>query len=301
MRAISPGRSAGDFPARGIALRIAGATCFAIMAAAIKLAAERGVGLAEQLFYRNLFALPVILTALLVGPGLMSVRTAHWRSHVLRSLAGLVALSMGFLVLSVLPLAEATGIGFTAPIFATVLSAVFMAERVGPHRWAAVALGMLGALVMIRPGGHGLSLQGTAIGLCGALAVAFVQILLRQIGMKEPATTTVFWFNLLCLAITALPMPVVAAPHDMTTMAVLAVVGFAGGGSQLLMTSSLRFAPVSALAPFDYVQLIWAILAGWTLWSTLPDGAALLGSAMIAASGLLILWREQRVLRAAPG
>lgn len=296
---VSPTHSRRDDRIRGIACRMGAVFCFAIMAGGVKLAADRGVSTTELIFYRNLFSLPVILTWLAVGPGFAAVRTRRPRAHLSRASVGLVSMFLNFQALAMLPLAEATTIGFAAPLFATIFSTLLLGERIGRHRWAAVALGFAGVIVVMQPGQAELPAGGLAVAIFAAVGVASVVITVRQIGATEQAATTVFWFNIASLAVLSLPMLWLAHAHSPAVFAILLVMGITGGIAQLLMTSSLRHAPVSVLAPFDYFQLIWATAIGWLLWARAPSPSTLAGGLLIAASGIYTGYREHHLRRRA--
>lgn len=271
--------------------------CFAVMAACIKLAAERGVSTPELIFYRNLFSVPVILLWLAFGPGFGAIRTKRPRAHLVRAAIGLVSMVLSFQALIMLPLAEATMIGFAAPLFATLLSAMVLGERVGLHRWMAVAIGFTGVVVVMQPGSAALPPDGMFVAVLAALGVASVVITVRQISATEHPATTVFWFNIASLSVVALPMPFVAQAHSPLVWGIVIVMSLTGGLAQILMTSSLRYAPVSVLAPFDYTQLLWATITGWLVWSHAPSPATFAGGALIAASGIYTAYREHRLHR----
>jgi drug/metabolite transporter (DMT)-like permease len=283
---------------RGILLRCGAMMSFAIMAGAIKLGAERGVSTIELIFYRNALAIPVVIGWVLLGPGLASLMTKRPGAHASRAAIGLVSMVFNFQAITMLPLAEATTIGFAAPLFATLLSALVLSEKVGPRRWIAVLLGFLGVLIVMQPGSTQLPLDGVAVALLGALGVATVVITLRRIGATESATATVFWFTVASSLVTLVPALIIGHWPTRDLWPILLVMGVAGGGMQIMMTASLRYAPIAVLAPFDYFQLLWAVLIGWLLWSAMPAPATLAGGSLIVASGLYTAWREHRRHRA---
>ncbi len=290
----SASHASGDRPLRGIAVRCVMVAIFALMATLIKLTATRGVGVIEIVFYRNLFSLPVILLSLVAGRRPASVRTKRPGAHLIRAVIGLSSMLLTFQALTMLPLVEATTIGFTAPLFATILSAALLRESIGRRRWAAVAVGFIGVLVVAQPGDFELPLAGVVVALVGAITVSTVTITIRQIGATEAATTTVFWFAVAGVLAGGLAMPFVARLHDPATWLLLVLIGSTGAIAQLLQTYSLRIAPVSVLAPFDYSQLVWALALTWLVWGTLPSGSTIAGGGLIAASGLYTAWREHR-------
>src|SRR5450830_630531 len=183
-----PSKAAGEDVVRGILLRIAAAGCFSIMTATLKLASQDGVAAPEMLFYRAFFGLPVVLAWVLTQPGgLSALSTRRPLAHLGRSALGVAAILCLFQTLTLLPLADATTLSFTAPIFATILSFFVLKEAVGPRRWAAVAVGFIGVIVVMRPGvGHSvLPLAGVAFALIGAVLTAGVTITLRQLRDTE--------------------------------------------------------------------------------------------------------------------
>lgn len=267
------------------------------MAAGVKLASNHGANVLEILFYRNAFSLPLIVGWIALGPGMAGIRVQRPRAHVSRAAIGLFSMVLNFEALRLLPLAEATVISFAVPFFATALSAWFLAEPVGRHRWTAIAIGLVGVVVVMQPGASHVPLVGAIVGILAALTVGIVTITLRQLGTTETATATVFWFALASTLVTAVAMPWFAQAHDPLTWGLLLWVGITGGAAQLLNTSSLRLAPVSALTPFDYTQLVWAASLGWIIWGTRPTTETWFGAAIIVASGLYIVHRERRRMR----
>lgn len=275
-----------------IACRLLAAVALTIMFSIVKLVDARGVTLAESLFYRQALALPLVLGWLAAGPGFASVRTERFGAHVWRTVIGLAGMALNFLTFTLLPLAEATVLLFTTPIFATILSALVLREQVGRYRWAAVLLGFAGVTVVVNPGSWAVPPLGVAVGLTAATVVSGVSITLRQIGRTESATTTVFWFTILSTGALGLLMPFAARAHDAETFALLAALGLSGGLAQMALTASLRLAPVSVVMPMDYSNLVWAALIGWLVFATLPSPTLWLGAPLIIASGLWIVWRE---------
>lgn len=280
-----------------IALRLLTALSLTAMFAIVKMADARGVSLYETLFYRQALALPLLLALVAAGPGFASVKTQRPLAHIWRAVLGMTGMALNFMTFTLLPIAEATVILFTVPIFATILSAVLLKERVGPHRWSAVVLGFIGVLIVVRPGESVLPAEGVAVGLVAATVVSGINITLRQIGRTESAITTVFWFTVLSALPFAIGMPVLGQAHDVGTFGLLLALGVMGGLAQLAATASLRLAPVSVVLPMDYSSLIWAALAGWLIFSTVPSANLWLGAPLIIASGAYIVYREQKLHR----
>jgi drug/metabolite transporter (DMT)-like permease len=281
----------------GIALRVGAATSFGFMAAMIKLGSEAGVSLPELAFYRFAFGLPPLIAWIAWRRDFGVWRTKRPMAHFWRGAIGLSTMVVAFSALTYLPLAEAATIGFVAPLFSVILSALVLGESVGRHRWSAVALGLLGVLIVMRPSGSNLPPIGLALALLAAFGVAAVTITIRQIGRTESTPTTVLWFTLFSILATGLLLPFFGQAHDARTWAILAALGLFGGIGQLFLTSALRFAPVSVVVPFDYTQLLWAVLLGWAIWDTHPPATTWAGAAVIVASGLYTLYREHKLGR----
>jgi RarD protein len=283
----------------GIALRLCAATSFAFMAAFIKLGHLRGVSTAELGFYRFAFGLPPLILWIAWSRNWSAWRTTRPLAHVWRAVIGLSTMLMGFSALGYLPLAEATTIGFAAPLFAVVLSALVLKEPVGRHRWSAVAIGFAGVLIVMRPDGGGLPATGLALAIAAAFGVGIVTITIRQIGLTEGTQTTVLWFSVLATIVLGTTLPFYGASHDSGTWAILLALGISGGIGQLFLTSSLRYAPVPVVVPFDYAQLLWAVLLGWLLFADHAPATTWAGAAVIVASGLYTLYREHKLGRLA--
>ena len=279
-----------------VGLRLVSVAAFALMNLGIKLAEQAGAHLGEIVFWRQAGAALLITGVVAAGPGFSSLRTQRFGAHVGRMALGITGMGLTFYTVATLPLAEATTIGFSMPIFATVLGALVLKEPTGWRRWAAVACGFAGVLIVVQPGGGDLHvpLAGTLIGLAAALTTAFISILLRTIGRTERPLTTVFWFSALSVLPLGAIYAFVAQPHDAWSWAVLVGIGVIGGCAQLAMTGSLALGPVSAVVPMDYTALLWATLLGWLVFDRLPAPATALGAPIIIASGLYIVWREHR-------
>ncbi|SEJ06716.1 Threonine/homoserine efflux transporter RhtA [Sphingomonas sp. OV641] len=281
-----------DNVARAIGLRLTSVALFATMNVVIKVAEAHGAGLGEILFWRQFGAALLVGAIVGAGPGFASLRTQRFGAHVLRCVIGLTAMSLTFWTLLLLPLAEATTIGFSMPIFATVLGALVLHEATGWRRWAAVLAGFIGVLIVTQPGDGHIPPLGIATGLGAAFCTACISILLRTIGKTESGLTTVFWFSSLSLV----PLSVVYATsmkaHTPLVWGLLLAVGLLGGVAQIAMTRSLQLGDVSLVVPMDYTALLWATLFGWLVFGTLPVASTWLGAPVIIASGLYIVWRE---------
>ena len=292
-------RPADPEPLAGIALRLLTALLLAIMFALVKLASTRGVNVVESLFYRQCGTALCATGYVAVGPGFDSLRTQRVWAHIGRMALGVGAMGLNFLAFILLPLAEATTIGFSVPIFAVVLAALLLGEPTGKWRWGAVAAGFAGVLVIVQPGSGSVPLLGASVALAAALLTASVTIVIRRLGATERAATTVFWFAVSSLVPLGLMMLWFGGVHDRATWAVLLAMAVAGGLAQLTLTGALRLAPVALVMPMDYTSLLWAVLLGLWIFGEVPTPWIWVGAPIIIASGLVIVWREHRLHRRA--
>lgn len=280
-------------PIYALSLRLLSMLAVSIMFASVKWASEHGAHIVETLFYRQLFGVPVALAGVMLGPGLGALKTRHLSGHISRATLGSLGMVLNFGGYILLPLAEATTIGFTMPIFATLLSVLFLRERPGVHRWAAVLVGFMGVVVIVGPGHHeGVTALGISVAAGAAIATACISLLLRQLSRTEEPSVIVFYFTVLPLPFLAIAMLWFGQAHDPMTWAILIVMGVIGGIAQLLMTGALRWGPVSLVLPMDYSSLLWSTLLGWLIWQSWPGNSTWVGAAIIAGSSLYILWRE---------
>ena len=279
-------------PLFAIGLRLIAVLCLSVMFVTVRVASEHGVHVVESLFYRQALALPMILLWVALAGGLRTVRTRRIGVHASRMMLGLTGMLLNFLSYILLPPAEAATIGFTMPIFGTILSALILREATGIHRWAAVLVGFVGVLVIVRPDAGHFPIQGVAVAITAALVTASVSLVLRELGRTEAAGVVVFWFTVLSMIPLGIAMPFVAQAHDALTWGLLLVIGLFGGIAQLCLTAALRWAPVSVVLPMDYTTIIWTTLLGVAIGENWPMATTWAGAALIVASGLYIAWRE---------
>lgn len=288
----------------GILFKVTATLIFASLAALVKHLSDR-YPVGEIVFCRSAFAIiPVAVLLAVSGERLSLLRTARPLGHVYRAVAGTLGMFTFFATISLLPLPDATALSFSAPLFVVALAALILGERVGPYRIGAVLAGFLGVLLVAQPHAFGdpatLSRLGVALGLASAFFIALALTFLRALSLTERSVTTVFYFTLASSVLSGLTLPfwfVWPTPGDAL---LLVLSGIMGGIGQLVLTQSYRFAEASSLAPFDYAQLLWAMLLGALLFSEFPKPVVLAGAAIIAASGIFIVWRERWLARRAP-
>jgi len=283
---------------RAILLVLGAAATFTLSAAAVKgLGGE--VPLAQLILFRNLFALPVLFVMLYQAGGLALLRTRSPGMHALRIAFGMMGMIGAFAAYATLPLATATVLGFTMPLFLTALSVLVLKEHVGWRRWSAVVVGFAGVLLVARPGaGEALPLIPVLLALMGALGWALAMMSIRRMGQQgEHGVTIVMWFAIGCTLLASIAtIPVWIDPTPWQWLLLL-VIGGVSAVAQLLMTEGYRRGDTTLLAPFEYSALFWTMLLGVLFWGEWPGPVDLLGFAVLVGAGLFIWWREARINR----
>jgi len=285
-------------PQLALVIRLGAIAGLATMSALIKLASQHGIHLFEIMFWRQFLTLPLIVGYLLATTGnLKSLATQRPGTQVMRGIYGTVGMVLNFGAVILLPLAEATTINFTVPIWAVLLSILLLKEKVGVWRWSAVLLGFAGILVIAQPGGGHFPLYGALVALGGAFMIALISIQVADLNRTDKPLTIVFYFACVTTPITALALPFVMTAHDSTGWLLLLGIGLSGAIGQLLLTAALRFGKVASVIVMDYSGLFWATLYGWWLFDMLPPPSTWLGAPLIVIAGLVIAWREHRLTR----
>lgn len=264
----------------------------ATLMAVVKLAVESGVAFPEVLFWRQVPTVFLIGGWLATRGQLGRLRTKRLPIHFRRAMLGMTGMIFTFGAPVLLPLTEATTLGFTTPIFAVILSALLLKERVGPVRWLAVALGFAGVLIITHPGHSDIPVLGAAVGLMAGFMVAIISIQVRDLGRTEESLSIVFWFAALSAPVLALALPFYASHHTPYQWGLLLLGGLLGCFGQILLTAALRYGQVASVVVMDYSSLVWATLYGWLLWDQLPGASTWLGAPVIVAAGAVIAWRE---------
>ncbi|NVE94596.1 DMT family transporter [Altererythrobacter lutimaris] len=291
------GSVANPQPFKAIAIRIAAAFAISTMAMLIKVAGERGVHLAELLFWRQAIASVLVAGFLIAAGRIATVKTKRFSAHFRRAFVGLVSMCFLYGTVLILPLAEATAINFTAPFFAVMLSVILFKEQVGKYRWGAVFFGFMGVLVITQPGGNAINPMGVATGLIGAFFVALISYQVQDLNKTESPWSIVFWFGVLSAPMAAFALPFFASHHDPTTWMIIIAMAVSGGIAQLLLTASLRFGSAATIIIIDYTSLLWAVGYGWGVFDKAPTSGLWLGAPLILGAGLLIARREALLAR----
>lgn len=286
-----------DRPFFALFLRLLAMGAMSVMLLLVKLTGERGISLPETMFWRQLIPAVLIFGWLASRGQLSRLRTAKPWVHARRAAIGTAGMFLTLGVVQILPLAEATVLGFTSPMFAVLLAAVFLREPVGRFRWSAVALGLAGVIIIAGPDRANLPLPGVAVGIGAAFMVALVTIQLRELGRTEEPITVVFYFSAISAPGLGLFLLHTGASHNALGWLMLLGIGVSGLATQLLLTAALRFGSVSSVIVMDYSQFGWATLWGWLFFRHLPPASTWLGAPLIIAAGLVIAWRERVLSR----
>lgn len=277
---------------RALLLMAGAVALFALMDAGLKLLAPHYPPLQVGAL-RGLSSLPFILVWIMATVGPRSLLRVRWSLHLLRAVLG-IAMMAGFVYgLRSLPLTTAYAITFVAPLLVTAMAVPFLGEKVGPRRWFAIGVGLVGVLVILRPTGEGmLTLGGLAV-LLAAVCYAASAITVRLLARTDSTQAMVFWLMALMALGSALLVWRDWRPIQPAHLWIIAGVGVAGSLAQVALTEAFRRGEASLVAPLEYTALVWGTLLDATLWGVLPDRVTWIGAAIIVASGLYLLRRER--------
>lgn len=274
-------------------------TGFMLLAALLSAALSGGIRMAaadihpfEVAFLRNLFGV-IVLVPFLARQGLTLFHTRRIGLHVLRSALNVASMLLFFSAIVVTPLAKATSLTFVSPVFATVFAVLILGERVGRTRWAAVAAGFVGALIVVRPGVEAVD-PGTLMTLAAAMFWAVVLIVVKTLSRTDsPVTITCYSVTFLTL-FSAVPAAMVWTwPHG-AQWGWLVFVGVTGTGAHLALAQAFKYADASALLPLDFTKLLWTAAIGYLAFAEVPSAWTWLGAAVIIVSASFIARRESR-------
>ncbi|WP_298937917.1 DMT family transporter [uncultured Ruegeria sp.] len=287
-------------PVLAVTLKLSALFLFTSMSALVKVLSE-DFPPGELVFFRSLFAIPIIIIWLIArGELAQGFVVKKPMGHFWRGVLGTTAMGLTFTGLSLLPLPEVTAIGYATPIFTLILAAVMLGERIRMIRIGAVALGLFGVLIMVWPrlGSTEMETAATIGALCvlaATIARSFVQIHIRQLVQVDHPAAIVFYF---CVTGTLLSGLTAFWGWTMPTWeqaTILIAVGLTGGVAQILVTSSYRFGQASMLAPYDYTTMLFAIVIGYIWFDELPTIAILIGAALVITGNVVVIWREHQL------
>lgn len=287
---------------RGVVLKIVSTLVFAVMVTLIKLVSAE-VPPGEVLFARAFFGtVPVLVWLAARGELPSGLRTRQPFGHVKRAVVGTISMFCWFASIVYLPLPDTTAINYSSPLFGVVFAALFLGEKVRVYRWSAVAVGFFGVLVVLsehitstgvaRDGGQAV---GAAFSLASAVFAALAMVTVRSLTATETTGAIVLYFSSAAAAFALFTIPfgwVVPTPWQ---AGILIAAGLCGGVGQVLMTEAYRNAEASAIAPFDYANMIWIVAISYVLFADVPSLTVVIGSLIVIGSGIFVMWRERRL------
>ena len=247
----------------------------------------------EVLFTRTATSLVALSLFILPAAGLSVYRTQRLGAHALRACSQAGSQSLLLIAFSLMPLAGVTAITFSSPLFATLASAYFLHERVGAVRWIVLLVGFAGVLLIAQPGTDSFQV-GALFALGNAILFGTVTVGVRGMTNTESTATLTMYQLTLLSVVYAATLPFGFRMPDGLDALVMIASGLANGAAQYWWTRAIHLAPTSAVVPFQYLSLVWAMVLGFAVWGDLPTAGLISGSAIVVASGLFLFWREAR-------
>lgn len=290
-------------PFRGILLKVLAVAIFVAMATCIK-AVSGHVPPGQTVFFRSLFAIPVILAWLVMRHDLAhGLETKNPMGHVWRGLVGTTAMGLSFAALGLLPLPEVTAIGYAAPVLTVIFAAMFLGEEIRIFRMAAVVLGLVGVIVILSPRITVMGIEaadkmetiGAFLTLMSAVFMALAQVFVRKLVGTETTAAIVFYFSITATILSLFTIPFGWVMPTGGEFGLLVLAGVLGGVGQIVVTTAYRYADTSVIAPFEYTSILLAVIVGYTLFGEVPTATTLAGVALVVAAGLIIIYRERQL------
>ncbi|WP_353021538.1 DMT family transporter [Mesorhizobium sp. M0998] len=287
----------------GILLKIVSVAVFVGMSSCIKAAGTVPAG--QIVFFRSFFAIfPIIAFLAFQGKLGTAFSTKRPLNHIARGVVGVCAMGLGFFALTRLPLPEAITLNYAQPLLVVVFSSIFLGEAIRIYRWSAVAVGLVGVLIISWPELTLLS-SGAALGdqevlgviaaLIAAAISAIAMLLVRNLVQSERTATIVLWFSVTASVMALLSLPFGWQALTPAQAGLLIAAGFCGGLGQILMTSAYRHAEASVVAPFEYTSMILGVVVGYLVFGDIATINMLVGGMIVVAAGIFIIWREHQL------
>ena len=264
---------------------------FAVMTLLIKVLGQH-LHVTQILFIRQIIMTMIVAPSVLQGfPGAM--KTSQPLLQILRIALALSAMLMGFTAVIHMPLADATALSFAKSFFVTIFAVWILGEAVGPRRWAAVALGFAGVIIMLRPGTESFTSYGL-MAVAGAACAGFVMVLIRLMSRRDSPTTILSWQAIGVGIAVAVPAIYFWRWPTNTEWLLLAAMGVTSYLAQMANIFAFKWGEASILASLDYMRLIYATILGYLVFATLPGTATWIGAGVIIAASVYSIWREAR-------
>jgi len=289
---------------KAVLLKLTSALMFSVMSALVRYVSDV-TPLGQMVFFRSAFGIiPVVVIYAWRRELMTAVRTSRPFGHLGRGAISVFGMFFNFAALARLPIVDVTTITFTSPLITVALAAIFLKERVRIYRWSAVAVGFVGVIVMLWPhldlarytnAATSVAALGALFALISAFTNAGSVIQTRRLTDTETTSSIVFYFSLFCTIGGLLTLPFGWIVPNWPQLAALVSLGLLGGFSHILLTESYRYAPASLVAPLDYTALFWAFILGYWFFDEVPTATVYVGSAIVAGSGLFVIWRERQL------
>lgn len=279
-------------PVRGLGFAFLAFALFATHDAIIK-ALGQSYSVFQILFFAMLFAFIPMTVLVLADRSTGNFRPHHPWLILARSATTLISMSCAFYAFATLPLAEVYALLFATPLLITALSVPLLGETVRAQRWAAVVVGLIGVIIVLRPGASALT-AGHFAALGSALSSSFAAIIIRKIGSQERSAVMILYPMLATIIAMGALLPFVYTPVELPSLGLMAAVGVLSVTAQLGTITAYRFAPAAVIAPTQYSQILWATGFGIVFFAERPDTMVALGASIVIASGIFIVWRESR-------
>ena len=283
-------------PLRAALLMLGSTLAFGLMAIAIRYA-TRYVPTQEVAFFRNAFGLLALLP-MLIRPGSAPLKTQQLPRYFLRSAIGLASMLCAFWAIGHLPISQAISLSYSTPLFVTIAAVLWLGETVRLRRWAAVIIGFIGVLIIVRPGSTSFT-PGTLVAVGAAVLSSLVAIQIKQLTRVDSADTVVFYTYVFWVPLSLVPALFVWVWPTGLAWVWLVATGVLGTLGQLLWTRALRLGEVSALTPISFMQLPLVSLLGWLLFNETLDRWTVIGAGIILGANAYIAHREAVLARRA--
>ena len=276
----------------GVLYGIASVACFAMMDASVKWLDMFPVG--QVLFSRFFFGLIPILMLVPRSEFKTFYKTCRPKLHAFRAITGTLAIIALFIALREIPLADVVSLTFGGPIFVTLGSIFFLSEKVGVKRWLAVLIGFFGMLLIVKPAYEELNIY-YIFPIIFCIFFACVALSIRSLSSTEPNYRIALYFSLLSMIVGLLTLPFGWVMPNKFEFFLLIFTGLVGSVANILLTVSLRYAEASLVTPTKYLNLVFAILLGYFIWSEIPKLLTLVGAGLIIISSVIIFMRESEL------
>ncbi|MGD9211839.1 MAG: DMT family transporter [Desulfobacteraceae bacterium] len=246
----------------------------------------------EMVFYRGVVALLILTPYMLLTRPKSIFRTERVLHHLYRAIVGNMGVAFVFWAYSLLPMADATALLFSAPLFVALLSPLLLKEKVNDRRWIAILIGFIGIILIARPSETFIFRLSSLVGLAAALCNALVDMALRDLGQTDDPLTTVFFFLLLGVIFSAPYTLLYGEIPLLENIPWIIGIGFFAAIQQVAKTTAYRYAEASLLAPYTYSSIIFAAIIGWLFWKDIPSFPVVAGTLLIIVSNLFIVRKE---------